>query len=338
MKLTLITVLAFSFIAWNNLLDKKSAENKKSKVSLANIENNSNLHLLKKNYSTLEEVPNSYQNADSWTEFSLGFCGKTTFLYDSNRFNANIIDTLPFLSIVKILSEGQDFFLVWTRKGERGYIKKTQLYLNQVAGNYYLGLNKYGTNDISSCAESELKVVKLHWRNNKEIVDKYYDTILGKSYDVKYINSALYNSNAVLHLNYSCYKEASVIKNHFIIDNGQKLSRLIKTSNFGEGGYSRKNTVYLPIKLRNRKKIVLAKNGTLSIDKTTANPEIYSYPSNLGVPKDELIVVEKKSVNKRLSKEEKRENKYNKKVTILSTTFYQWNGTKIEKIKTIKQN
>lgn len=331
MKFALLSILFFGFIACKTPSDNKLNENKISKASFAQIgKANIGQPIKKVDYSKYEGLSASYQNEHSWYEFSTGTFEKTTFLYDSNSLDAKIIDTLPFKSPVKILSEGPDFFLVWTQQNKNGYLKKTDVYLHSIINHYLFGISKYGTNDNISCTESQLKVIKVN--DKKEIIDEFYDTIAGNDYDIKFIvNSALKNARGLFYLSYTCYDGVGIVINHFIVDNGQKLSRLIKTSGMGDGGHSRKNTVYLPVRLRNSEKIVLAKNGVLSIDKTTAKPKIHSYPNNLDVPIEELIVVEDKSV-KRLSEDAKS----NKQVTIHSTTFYKWNGTKIKKVKTIK--
>lgn len=331
--------MTFILFACNNPTDKIVTDNKNTKDSFPQVDKTNNAQSIQIDYSTFECVSTYYRYGDSWSEFSPGTFGKTTFLYNSTKSDAKILDTLLFKSPVNILAEYSDFFLVCTQKGKSGYTKKTDLYLHQVFGKYLFGISKYGTDDNTNCKESELKVLKINDKN--EIIDEYYDTISGKDYEIKFIhNLALKNAKALFYLNYHCYSEIGVSVDHFIVDNGQKLSRLIKTGSTGDGGYSDISTVYLPVTLTNGKKIVLAKNGVLSIDETTAKPELYSFPNNLGVQIDELIVVEDKSVEM-LWDEEKGKLKYNndgtmaENVTIISTTFYQWTGTTIKKIKTI---
>lgn len=295
--------------------------------------------------SKIECVPTSYRYGDSWTNFSPGTFGESTFLYNSTTSDAKIIDTLKFNSPVNILTEYPDFFLVCTQSGKSGYVKKTDLYLHSIfwglkSCTYLFGISNYGTNDNTSCKSSKLKVIKL---NEKQVkINEYKDSILGKDYEIKLIhNSALKNAEALFYLSYHCYSEIGVVADHFIVDNGKQLSRLILTSGSGDGGFSDISSVYLPVTLTNGKKIVLAKNGILSIDEATAKAEIFSYPTNLGIPIDELIVVQDKSVEM-LWDEEKGETKYNadgtmaENITNIVTTFYQWNGTTIKKVKTIK--
>jgi hypothetical protein len=295
--------------------------------------------------SKIECIPTSYRYGHTGTNFSPGTLNKTTYVYNSTKANAIIIDTLPFNSPVNILTEYPEFFLVCSPKAKSGYIKKTELYLHSLfwgykSCTYLFGISKYGTNDNTDCNRSTLKVVKVNDKN--KIVYFYNDSIMGKNYKIKLIhNSALKNSEAVFYLSYHCYSEIGVVADHFIVDNGNELSRLILTSGSGDGGSSDISTVYLPVRLTNGKKIVLAKNGVLSVDETTAKVETYPYPTNCGIPIEELIVVENKSVEDQWN-EEKGEKVYNKDgtealdISNIETIYYQWTGKIIKRVKNIR--
>lgn len=322
----------------NDSLSTQSKETKQSSQTITPIES---VHI---DSSKIECMPTTYRYGNSWTNFSPGTFGITTYLFNSTNSNAKIIDTFKFNTSVNILSENGDFFLICSPKAKAGYVKKTDLYLHALfwglkSYTYLFGINKYGTNDNIDCKTSILKVVKTNKDN--ALVDIYIDSIRGKNYEIKQCyNSALKNSEALFYLNYYCGNEMTTITDHFLVDNGNKLSRLIITSTSGEGGQADISTVYLPVRLTNGKKIVLAKNGVLAINEMTAKAEIYSYPPNSGIPIDELIVVENKSVEM-LWDEDKGELKRNndgtmaENITNVVTNFYQWNGTTIRKIKTI---
>lgn len=289
--------------------------------------------------STIECMPTTFRYGDSWSTFSPGTFEETTFLYNSMTSNAKIVDTLEFNSPVNILAEYPDFFLVCNQKGKSNYIKKTDLYFHSIfwglkSNTYLFGISKYGTNDNISCMSSKLKVVKIN--DKKEIVTKYNDSILGKDYEIKLLhNSALKNVEALFYLSYHCYSGIGLEVDHFIVDNGKGLSRLVLASGSGDGGYSDISTVYLPVTLTNGKKIVLAKNGVLSIDETTAKAEIFTYPTDLKVPINELVVVQDKSLEMLDGYND--DGTMAEDITNIVTTFYQWNGMGIHKIKTVKE-
>lgn len=292
--------------------------------------------------SNIQCIPTPYRYGYGWSYFSPGTLGEITYLYSSTSQNPELIDTLKFNTRVNILSEQAEYFLICTPKAKIGYVKKTDLYLHFIANgsdSYLFGISSYGTDNDISCASSKLKVIKLS--NNLTIENELNDSIMGRNYDIKNIhNSALKNSYSLFFLSYHCYSGLGFTANHFIVDNGKQLSRLILTVSSGDGGSSDLSTVYLPVRLTNGKKIVLARNGVLSIDETTAKPEIYPYPSNVDIPIDELIVVENKTAE--LLWDDKNEDmKYNSDGTIaerftnIETIFYRWDGTTIHKMKTI---
>ena len=339
------------------MLGCKSNTEKKTQKS-SSLKANSLAHPIKKSLvdtveidpSKIECIPTAYSYGYN-ENFSPGTFGKITYVYKSTKPAAKIIDSLSFNTSVNILKEYPEFFLVCTPKGKSGYIKKTDLYFHSVfwglkSRTYLFGISKYPKknnnepDNFPTCAASELKVVKIN--ESKEILDVYKDSIQGEHYELKLIyNSALKNSEAVFYLNYHCYDELGVSTDHFIVDNGKKLSSLIVRGGSGDGGDSEESIVYLPVYLTNSKKIILAKNGVISIDDNTAKPELYPYPANSGIPIDELIVVEDRSTEV-VEDETNGETKHNsdgtvtEKITITGTTYYQWNGNTLRIIKTMK--
>ena len=338
------------------ILGCKSTTEKKSQKS-SSIKVNTLAHPIKKTTidtvevdpSKIECIPTAYSYGYQ-DNFSPGTFGKITFVYNSTKPTAKVLDSLPFNTSVNILKEYPEFFLVCTPKAKSGYIKKTGLYFHSVfwglkSCTYLFGISKYPKksnepDDFPSCDVSKIKVVKINKSN--QIVDVYRDSILGRHYELKLLyNSALKNSEAVFYLNYDCYDEQGITEDHFIVDNGKKLSSLISARGSGDGGYAQENIVYLPVNLINSKKIVLAKNGVISVDNTTAKVELYPYPANCGIPIDELIIVEDRSVEP-VDDDATGESKYDKdgnmaeNITINETTYYQWNGTTLRKVKSIK--
>lgn len=299
--------------------------------------------------SKMECIPTQYTYGYN-NNFDPGTFGKTTYVYNSIKPAARVIDTLPFNVSVNILKEYPDLFLVCTPKAKSGYVKKTDIYFHSVFWGYkrctYLfGIDKYPkpkdnqAGDFTACDASGLKVIKLS--PTKKVLDVYHDSIQGAHYELKLIyNSALKNADAVFYLNYHCYSEIGITADHFIVDNGTKLSRLLIAGGEGDGGSSGQSTVYLPVNLINSKKIVLAKNGIISVDDNTAKVELYPYPANCGIPINELIVVEDTSTE--TVDDESGQPTYDsdgtlaKKITINQTTYYRWDGNTLRTIKIIK--
>jgi hypothetical protein len=299
------------------------------------------IELTKIDLAKIECVPMQYR--PNWRIRSYGTLSETTYVYDSPNVDAHIKDTLTFNTPINILGEFADHFLVCTPSAGAGYVKKVDISLETCIGlgvkfNYLIGLSKYGTADRTSCARSTLKMIKTTPKN--EIVHTYIDSIRGIDFRVKNIySSSLKNVQALFYINYDCYSEIGISVDHFVIDTG-KLSRLLVAGSSGDGDISDVMNVYLPIHLTNGKKVVLARNGILTVDETTAKVQIYKYPKDCGVPIEELVVVEDTSEEMGWN-EDKGEPLYNDdgtqalSVTVLQTTFYRWNGSELQKVKTI---
>jgi hypothetical protein len=278
--------------------------------------------------------------------YSPAIFSDTAYVYNSVNTGRKPKDTLRFGTPVNILAEVQDNFLICTPKGSSGYVNKNDVSLHlsigKGGGGYYLiGLSQYGTTDHTSCDKSQLKVVLTGER--KQQYDVYLDSILGNEYEIRNLYStALKDVRTLLYLTYHCYSEIGYSVDHFIVDNG-KLSRLILTGNSGDGGVSDITNVYLPTHLTNGKKIVLARNGILSVDERNAKPQLYEYPKDLGIPIEELIVVEQTTEETGFD-QEKGELLYNDDgtqavhISVNRTDFYRWDGSTLRVVKTIEKD
>jgi PBP1b-binding outer membrane lipoprotein LpoB len=100
-------------------------------------------------------------------QFSPGTFNKTTYIYNSTKPGAKIIDTLPFNTSVNILKAYSGFYLVCTPKAKSGYIKKTDVYSNKMFGSslqsenyhYLIGITKYAK-EADTYEGSILKFIK----------------------------------------------------------------------------------------------------------------------------------------------------------------------------------
>ena len=289
-------------------------------------------------------VATDFRYGYNWANFAPGTFGEVTYVYSSRYLDAKIIDTLPFNTAVNILNEYPDFFLISTLTAKSGYVKKTDLYLQTMQGynmvTYLCGITRYGISNFNaSCEKTALKIVKVNGKNR--IVDVITDTILGKNYTIKEChNSALKNVAQLFYLHYDCYSEIGVMVDDFIVDNG-KLTLLIAASGSGDGGFSDISSVYLPFRVSNGTKVVLAKNGMLTVDDNFAKIETYPYPETSGIPIDELIVVQSSSVESDMDEGQGNDKLHEdgtevQRITNVVTTYYQWNGKSLRKVKTIK--
>ena len=294
----------------------------------------------------IECVPVAYTLQPVMSGYSPAIFTDIAYIYNSVSADRKPKDTLTFATPVNILAEVPGNFLICTPKGRSGYVNKNEVSLHlsigKGGGGYYLiGLSKYGTTDPTSCDKSQLKVVLTGERKLQD--DVYLDSILGNEYEIRNIYStALKDVRTLLYLTYHCYSEIGYSIDHFIVDNG-KLSRLILTGSSGDGGISDITNVYLPTHLSNGKKIVLARNGILSVDERNAKPQLYEYPKNLGIPIEELIVVEQITEEMGFD-QEKGEPLYNDDgtemvyVAVNRTDFYRWDGNTLRLVKTIEKD
>jgi len=284
-------------------------------------------------------------------QFAPGTFNKTTYVYSSIKPGAKIIDTLAFNTSVNILKAYPGFYLVCTSKAKSGYIKKTDLYLNKILGrspqsdycHYLIGVTKYAKeaehdDNSLTCEASVLKFIKLDDKSGK-ILNSYADSIYGGNYGITEVYSvALKNARAIFHITHGCFHDIETDADLFVIDNDKKISRLIYEEGSGDGGDGDFSDIYLPVILQNGKKVVLAKDGVLTLDPITAKPEIYPYSPNCGAPIDELIVVQNWSEEA----PEDGDPEYNpdgtefNKTTIGTTILYRWDGNKLYKLKIIE--
>ncbi|MCC8426446.1 hypothetical protein [Mucilaginibacter sp. UR6-11] len=278
--------------------------------------------------------------------FSPGTFNKITYVYNAIKGTAKVIDSLPFNTPVNILKEYRDYFLVCTPKLKSGYIKKPDLYFQSFYGgedtSYLVGIAKYPphlseVDDDVTCEPGIVKFIKTG--KSQKILNTYTDTIEGAHYQInKLSSSALKNSVGIFHLTYSCMHDIEDDMDLFVIDNGKKLSRLFLAGGSGDGGYYDDTRIYLPIQVTNGKKIVLAKNGVLSVDDTKPQLEIFLYPKDCGIAIDELIVVQSIQVEPVGDDKPKYNNDGTEaeNLTIEFTKYFRWDGNKLKLIRTIK--
>ena len=284
--------------------------------------------------SKIQCMPQAYARRSMWSHYSPGTISKKSVLYDSmDSTNAKVIDTLTFDTPINILSEFKTFYLVCTPFAIPGYIKKEDVFfqsygISRSKGKYYFGIDN-----------GKLKVTMTN--NEQEIISQLIDNIGAEDYEVKKLyDSALKNAD-VFHISFHYYSGVGVEENRFVIDTDNKLSELLATFSSGDGGYADIMNAYLPIKLTNGEKVVLAKNGTLTINQSNGKTELYEYPEDCGIPIDELIVVE--SYTSEMIWDDETSNPATnedgtmlEKNEILETIYYQWDGKALSKIKSIK--
>ena len=201
--------------------------------------------------NTLGCLVTHYSYGNDPEHFSPGTFNKTTYVYNSTKPNAKIIDTLPFNTSVNILKAYSGFYLVCTPKAKSGYIKKTDLYSNKMLGsslesedyNYLIGITKYAK-EADTYEGSILKFIKINYKSN-EILDSYVDSVYGGSYEIKQVYSvALKNVEAVFHITHNYFHDIETDADLFVIDDGKKISRLIYEEGSGDGGDGQGSNIY----------------------------------------------------------------------------------------------
>lgn len=349
-----LLAIVLVFLGCNRNSDKKSKDKNPDSVNINHNDKPSELPL---DPSKIECVPEQYyfyrETASGYNMYlTPGAFKEKTYLYSSLNSNKKIIDTLRIGTEVNILKDYEDYFLICSSTGKTGYVKKEDLYMYSSLldlgydndktnfGRYLIGIQKYKKIENKEYNENLLKIIKLN--SEKQITETFIDSIPVSYSPVRELHyCALKNAKSIFYLKYSYYDEIGVVFDHFIVDNGKKLSRLIVTSGSGDGGYGDESTVYLPVRLTNGKKIVLAKNGILSVNEINGKPETFPYPTDSGIPIDELVIVENSSYG--LVEDDKgNEIEYNEdgtmalQIDIVETIYYRWNGTSLQKVKTIK--
>jgi hypothetical protein len=273
-----------------------------------------------------------------------GTFSDVTFLFDSSDSTGKIIDTLLFNTPVNILKRFDNFLAVCTPEGKVGYIRNGDIYNTVFYGygrklsHYLVGLSKYGINEYwGSCIDkSHFKIVRINGEGKKEAT--YVDTLFCQNYEVKKLMYvALKNVHDSFHVSYSYYSEIGNGINQFIVDTGS-ITNLISVSSSGDGGVSNIAKVYLPVYMGGSKKVLLARDGVLSVDSNTGNVDTYPYPSNLKIPIEELIVVVQEEVEM-VWNAEAGEQAYNADGSFVydvypsTPTFYRWDGSTLKEVR-----
>jgi len=343
MKLSLsIIVLITFFSCTRTSKNNNQVVNNGHTISKKKPINNTDTTVIDPN--TLGCLVTHYPYSNNPEQLTPGTFNKVTYVYNSPKPEAKIVDTLSFNTSVNILKDYPKFYLVCTNKAKNGYIKKTDLYLNKMLGSslqsedyhYLIGITKYAK-EADTYEGSTLKFIKINYKSN-EILDSYVDSVYGGGYELKQVYSvALKNAEAVFHITHNYFHDIETDADLFVIDDGKKISRLIYEEGSGDGGDGQGSNIYLPIKLTNSKKIVLAKNGELTLNNMTAKPELYPYPADCGIPIDQLIVVQYWDEEMQDGQPDYNPDgtAYND-ITITSTDYYKWDGSNLKKVKTIK--
>jgi hypothetical protein len=284
-------------------------------------------------YDTLrfECAPTAYRRPFKSDWFSPGTFNDRTFVYSQPRLNSRKTDTLPFKTPVNILAEDSDFYFVCIPKGRSGYVKKTDLYLYEY-GNYLFGITKYLDAPEACGKMNTFKVMNTY---NSDVL---IDSVSSAHYVVNATSPvALKNVTLLFRLFYLCSSESGASVHHFIV-NTDKLHHFYVASRSGDGGNFWGTKIYIPVNLDNGK-IVLARNGELTVDQETGFAETFPYSKECGIPIDELVVVVDESG---YHSSDQDSGGYNSdgtpKITDYEarTIYYRWNGNSLKKVKTIK--
>ena len=277
---------------------------------------------------------------DDYT-YQPGIAVEQTYLYDFRKNDTVLLDTLTFLDPISLVAETGTHFLAATPKGTIGYIRRDAVYFHKLWSGHTIGITEYGTLAGDLCGTSKLRIQKLDADNSLSYT--YSDSIEGKDYSIEVIyNSTLKKVKNIIHLNYHCYQGIGSNYEHFIVDNG-KLSQLAIMFSSGDGGYSDHSDIYLPIRLTNGKKVVLAKNGKITANSVTGKTEVHDYPKDCGIPIENLVVIETYTIGD-VPEEYRNHSEYNKDGTQfiykndVVSTLYQWDGEQLKKIKQITNN
>ncbi len=326
----------------NKSASKPSKSFRESHIKEVDLPNKTNTVETKLNLECIECIASDFSPA--WMEvvdyayyYRPGTFSRKNYIYDSADSTTNIIDTLNLGEPLNILKEYKDFYLVCTPKSRAGFIKKTDVFLyyfykNTPSLKYYCGIINHKPferlRDVSYC-QSTFQIIKTNPKG--EIMEVFIDTNIHRKYRMTEIYySSLKNVDILFHLSYYyLYAE----EDKFIIDNG-KIMNLISGGGFGDGGYYDEQKVYLPIKLESGK-VVLVHNGKLKIDTYTLKANTFPYSKEIGIPIEDLIVVEYTDAH--LTEGFNEDGSYAIEIHFQETIHYQWDGKELHKRNTIIQ-
>jgi hypothetical protein len=288
-------------------------------------------------YSNFQCFPPDTKDFIYNLEGGYGTFNEVNYLYSAPDSASTIIDTLAFLTPVNLLKTLPGYYAVCTPKAKTGFLAWGSIFQHVFLGKYDDGQIVYLAGTVNTrpdyrpqgeCSEGDFQVVKIN-RAGK-ILDQFIEKDICWSLEAKQVYStALKNVHLIFTLSYHYYSEQGNNRVKVFIDNGS-IRKLIEGWGGGDGGFAFETNIYLPVYL-NGKKIVLAKNGELTVDPMTGDAEIFPYPKNLRVPIEELIIVQKRDLDSS-SEELNEDGSYKTLITNIETEYYQWDGISLKRI------
>jgi hypothetical protein len=278
----------------------------------------------------------------SWPNMTFS---EKTLIYCNPDTNSSIVDTFLIATRIRsqelIKNQNIRWYRIILKNKKDGYIKEENL-TNQ---KFEYHEKKYGFL-IGKKTEHEKQKQTITFRryelNTHKILESFDTENLSNDYSIEQIHWTTlkgtpsgYNDSTRI---FFCYRTARTscpgsTTYEFLMDTGEELKRVASGFYMGEGNYSNKSTVYIPIRFGNGK-IMLVENGDIQhiFNFQTADLNIFPYSEKIGIPITDLIVIKNEE---RIDLVDDNDNpiinpdgSYKAKIT-RSIEYYRWDGQRL---------
>lgn len=273
-------------------------------------------------------------------------------IFKSSDSTSDVIDIVPCYTKIlvygdPIYKDNDLWYYVKDNNNHLGYVNSKGLAMyhsqNTQLG-YFLVM---GIKEDSHFEEEGIAVIQRISLKNNQILESLYLSLMANR-NVKEISSSSlrtiknkFNENTIIVYTTSMESCPGTTVDCFIIDTGTKLQILAQGIGEGEGSWNNSATVYIPLKLDNGK-VMLVANGEIDRNSDTrlGTLRVYPSPKDIGVPIENLIVIDKSEEEKEVDEDgnpiSNKDGSYKVSSSERSTEFYNWNGKTLTKLKTLK--
>jgi|GEM_PF-3131520 len=273
---------------------------------------------------------------------------KKSYVYAEPDSNSSVIDTLYWQQHLQKLDrsfpyKNPDSYLyshVHYKDSLKGYVKKTDVAVYTLGNRSNTRRFGIGSKKIKG-GDKVLQILTIE-NSSRTVIDRFEMYYRNDDYRLRPVyNFALKNINSIIHIDFyrtgGCPGTSNDV---FLMTKGDTFEELIQSMSMGEAGYYDHSIIYLPIQFENGKILLVAYgNIELIFNRVTGDLNVYPYPEELGVPIEELIVVEHEEGETLYDEDYKQiftqEGKNKVKIEKKDTRFFRWDGQKLKKIKEI---
>ncbi|MFD1628565.1 SH3 domain-containing protein [Pseudopedobacter beijingensis] len=264
------------------------------------------------------------------------------YIYSQPDTNSLAIAKLPVLTRLTIfgnrpnLSKGIEWYKVETKDKRIGFIDVQDLVFGEFENKQKGYKLVAGVREKIQLGSGIVAINRINLKDNK-VIETLRLPLISMPSVTEISSTTLISASKVLRYTTNSEECPGLTENYFIIDTGTRLILLAKGSSSGESSWYESSTVFIPKKLGNGK-VMLVVDGSFEniFNLETGRLNVFPYPKDIGVPIENLIVIENKDIQYELDKNddpiENEDGTYKIASKNYSTEYYSWDGEVIKKI------